>query len=164
MSDMVITCEYMIKAQMPLLLPHDKVTISIDLVKDVGRIDVKNDLSSLLCDLRKINQDWETIVGYGKRFHSAIDDSSNPGHESVKAEGVRLITLLHKKCFHTLILIKDIALLVRYYIKKDKPFLLFGQPYVDAKEQSKSLKEDKIVLEKEIEESGDNTFYRSNRT
>lgn len=159
-NDMIVSCQNMIEKQLPILMPHEKLTISLELVQGVGRLDTKNNLLELLCDFRKINQDWDLMVKFGEDYKS---DLANPRGVEIRMVGTESIKPILKKCLLTHDLIKETVLLIRYYIKQDRPLLLFGQPYINKEKFSKTIEKDRVQLDKEIQESEENTFPKDEK-
>jgi hypothetical protein len=126
------TLEDRIKNNIPILLPHSPVSISLAHVKEVGRIDVKNNLGNLLCDFKRINQDWENLVQFGKQFEKIILVPKHPEHSQCIAEGNKLLGIILDGANSSLELVKSTLVLVRIYIKTDKPLMFFKQPFISS--------------------------------
>lgn len=153
------TLKKMIETQIPVLLPHDLPYVSIELVKQVGRIDVKNNLANLLCDFRRINQDWNNLVEFGKRHEEAITDHNHPQHRSARLAGTNLLTMVFDHTKSTFSLIKETLLLIRVYIRKDHPFFRFGQPFTWPCKMKKEIELERKTLESELHSNHERTVH-----
>lgn len=146
LSNIILTLQFMISHSIPIILPHDMPCLTMDYIKEVGRLDVKNNLASLLCDFRRINQDWNNLVTYGKDQTAIIDDPQHPLHQQVRVEGTKLFNFILKRAQDSLEFIETTLVLVRIYCRSDKPFLRFEPPFIWPSKQLNDVQKEKNKL------------------
>jgi hypothetical protein len=151
LGNMINTLRNMIQQSIPMLLPHDMPFLTLDLVKIVGRLDVKNNLRVLLCDFRVINQDWSNLIDYGKEHAETINDPAHPQHAYARRFGTELLESILSRAEFSQKLVQETIVLVRVYVKEDKPFLGFKQPYISSQRLNARVIEEerKVALERE---------------
>lgn len=154
LSDIIHTLRNMIEIQVPLLAPRQQFQISQELVNNLGRIDVKNNLLMLLIDFRKIDHDWDIMTTLEHDYKRIIEDETHPECKNWRIIGTMGLDKLLKKSEETMTLLKDTILLVRFYLKKDRPMLKIGQAYIDEESKNEEIAKDRARLEKEISDSG----------
>ncbi|MBF0106381.1 MAG: hypothetical protein HQM16_13770 [Deltaproteobacteria bacterium] len=120
----------LIRNSMPALLPHDLPYITKDFVRDCGRIDVKNNLADLLCDFRRINQDWNNLIEFGKEHFSIIKNPDHAQHKEFRQLGTQLLNFVLVRVVSSLKIVEDTLILVRIYVHTDRPFFRFKQPFI----------------------------------
>lgn len=154
LSCMTRTLQNMVNSYVPLLLPHELLYLTPEYVKSVGRIDIKNDLADLMCDFRRINQDWNNLIQYGQEHLKAIEDPTHPQHTEARVFGTELLKSVQSRCQQTDTLIQDTLALVRVYMSHDKTFFAFGQPFLSSKKLEAEVKSVKAALLSELAEKG----------
>jgi len=143
-----------------ILLPHE-LSISENMIHNIGRIDVKNKLLSLTLDLTKYNYSLKTaIAGFRENIENLkvppVDlNNMQKGQMLEKTKGEFRNNLLEIKTFGNKLTddIDDVLLDVRFYIKKDKSIIspTILQRRVSKEELERWREENRPKLQKEIE-------------
>lgn len=130
LSILIATLRFLIKDAVPVLLPHDLPYLTMRYIEDVGRLDIKNNLADLKCDFRRINQDWNNLIEYGREHLDIIKDQRHPQHQGIKSFGTQLLQYVLARSETALKLVQDTLVLVRIYMRSDRPLLRFEQPFI----------------------------------
>lgn len=151
LSLIISTLEHSINILIPILLPRDPLYLTIEHIKQVGRIDLKNNLSTLLCDFRRINHDWNIVmIEYGKAHSHKINNPTHPEHEYAKSYGTEILKTILNRSKTALNLVIESQALVRLYTKHDKSFFYFNQPFIWPSVFNSTLEKEKKMLKSEI--------------
>lgn len=129
-SNLQATLKNMIHHFVPVLWSHELPMLTPDNIKSVGRLDIKNNLGDLLCDFRRISQDWNNLIDFGRGHIDVIKDPKHPDHMEVRKSGTEALSLILNRANIAMKLIEDTLILIRVYMRTDEPFFRFKQPFV----------------------------------
>ncbi|MDO8528234.1 MAG: hypothetical protein Q7T03_11210 [Deltaproteobacteria bacterium] len=148
---LIMTLQSLIQKQTPVLMPHALPYLTLDYLNSVGRLNVKNNLADLLCDFRRINQDWINFIEYGNDNAEILHDPKHSEHQRARAIGTSLMGIIFHKCEASFKLVEDTLVLVRIYTRTDKSFFRFRQPFVWPCEMLVDIEEErkKLVSERQ---------------
>ncbi len=150
--------------ELTLLFPCE-LELTEEHIKQLGRVDLKNDIFSLYIDFKKYNHGIKaTIEIYERNINSFKDFESQEfartgdikralkGYHSYFKIHLKEINIFGDKINEC---IKDCLVKIRFFAKIDKPLLAsnIGQPYYDENDFQKWLIEDKKRLEEEMKET-----------
>ncbi len=156
LNDMILTLKGMINNGFPIIFQTDELNIDFDLVKEVGRLDIKNHLIDIVCDFRKINHDWKIASHFGEENRPLIMGLTGSPQEQnlIKKHGLDILGGILKKAEITQNLMQQCMAEIRVYMKTDKPaFATWFQPYLNDRNFKELARKDREQLEKEMAES-----------
>lgn len=150
--------------ELTLLFPCE-LKLTEEHIKQLGRMELKNDIFCLFIDFRKYNHDIKAVIEIYERNISSFKDFDS--QKFVRTNDIKQVLKGYHSYFKTHLkeintfgdkineCIKDCLVKVRFFAKVDKTLLAsnIGQPYYDKNDFQKWLIEDRKRLEKEMEET-----------
>lgn len=153
LSTLIFLLENMIQKKLPIIMQHTFPYVTMDNIKEVGRLDIKNNLSNLLCDFRRITQDCNNLSEYGQENENAIINSNHAQHQLAITTGLQILNVILTSSKTAFTLIKDTLVLVRIYMSTDKPFFRFGQPFIWPCKLARNIDEERKKILSEIQKN-----------
>lgn len=147
----VQTMEKLKNIGMPIFIAPTRVSFDGSLVKDVGRLDLKNALLIVMGSLRRVAHDLEHVSTQSRESMDALITNS-----AGRAEALRTLGEISNYCKKTFEEIKNCLVMTRVYLRLDRPrIVLTLQSYIDPRSFDEECKKAKERLEAEMKEIGE---------
>ena len=161
LSDNIFQLEGILSSQNPTVLFPSEVTLSEVYIKDLGRINLREDIFIFYVGLKKFDHSLNALATIYERNMANFTNTSFPSIEKGRKAFENFYSFYKKQAKDLKTAgqtledeLKDCMVKLRFFLRVDKPmFNRFSQTYYSKRDYAKWIIDDKERLENELEET-----------